>query len=287
MAAVARRVQAADRLVPRGRRMTGRVRRAPILHRRATREGLFALTGNVPVEPQQTRQERHARGGSRDPRGVAVRLAAHFGGHRPRHPQSVLRVFDLREPPRPAAAARETAAGEAAAKRGRIGAEEHQERSDAGRGAEAEDRNAAGAADRRSETPRRERADPGRVGRARAGHRRGRRWNRDGQRQRRTGRRRAAASPSRRTWSRRCCADRIIPRETLDDWPRGATVFMRLRVDARGNVSECTVDRGTGLPSIDNLLCNLAHDRLRFRPAVDRSGQAVAGWFGYAQPAPR
>ena len=80
---------------------------------------------------------------------------------------------------------------------------------------------------------------------------------------------------------------RDIPRETLDQWPRGATVFMRLRVDPRGYVSECTIDRGTGVPSIDNTLCNLAHDRLRFRPAVNRSGQAVAGWFGYAQPAPR
>jgi len=80
---------------------------------------------------------------------------------------------------------------------------------------------------------------------------------------------------------------RDIPRETLEQWPRGATVFMRLRVDARGFVSECTIDRGTGVASIDNTLCNLAHDRLRFRPAVNRSGQAVAGWFGYAQPAPR
>ena len=80
---------------------------------------------------------------------------------------------------------------------------------------------------------------------------------------------------------------RDIPRETLDQWPRGATVFMRLRVDARGYVSECTIDRGSGVASIDNTLCNLAHDRLRFRPAVNRSGQAVAGWFGYAQPAPR
>ena len=34
-------------------------------------------------------------------------------------------------------------------------------------------------------------------------------------------------------------------------------------------------------------MCNLAHDRLRFRPALNRSGQAVAGWFGYAQRAPR
>jgi protein TonB len=80
---------------------------------------------------------------------------------------------------------------------------------------------------------------------------------------------------------------RDIPRQLIDQWPRGATVFMRLRVDARGYVSECTVDRGTGYPSIDNSLCNLAHERLRFRPAISRSGQAVAGWFGYAQPAPR
>ena len=80
---------------------------------------------------------------------------------------------------------------------------------------------------------------------------------------------------------------RDFPPEITDRWPGGATVFMRLRVDARGAVSECTVDRGTGLPFIDNALCNIAHDRLRFRPAVNRSGQAVAGWFGYAQPAPR
>jgi protein TonB len=80
---------------------------------------------------------------------------------------------------------------------------------------------------------------------------------------------------------------RDIPSETLDQWPRGATVFMRLRIDARGYVSECTVDRGTGLPAIDLTVCNLAYERLRFRPAVNRYGQAVAGWFGYAQPAPR
>jgi protein TonB len=80
---------------------------------------------------------------------------------------------------------------------------------------------------------------------------------------------------------------RDIPPETLEQWPRGSTVFMRLRVDPRGYVSECTVDRGTGLPAIDLTICNLAHERLRFRPAVNRSGQPVAGWFGYAQPAPR
>jgi protein TonB len=80
---------------------------------------------------------------------------------------------------------------------------------------------------------------------------------------------------------------RELPREIVDSWPGRATVFMRLRVDARGYVAECTVDRGTGVRSIDSALCNIAHDRLRFRPAVNRSGQPVAGWFGYAQPAPR
>ena len=79
---------------------------------------------------------------------------------------------------------------------------------------------------------------------------------------------------------------RDLPADLIDRWPRGATVFMRLRVDARGYVAECTVDRGTGDRTIDSAMCNLAHERLRFRPALNRSGQAVAGWFGYAQRAP-
>jgi protein TonB len=80
---------------------------------------------------------------------------------------------------------------------------------------------------------------------------------------------------------------RDIPRELINQWPGRGTVFLRLKVDARGYVSECTVDRGTGVSAIDSAMCNLAHDRLRFRPALNRGGEAVAGWFGYAQPAPR
>ncbi len=52
-------------------------------------------------------------------------------------------------------------------------------------------------------------------------------------------------------------------------------------------VSECTVVRCERFQAIDSAVCNLAHERLRFRPALDRSGQAVAGWFGYAQAASR
>jgi len=80
---------------------------------------------------------------------------------------------------------------------------------------------------------------------------------------------------------------RDFPRDILEQWPSGATVFLRIRVDARGYVSECAVDRGTGNATIDSQVCNVAHDRLRFRPALNRGGQAVAGWFGYAQRAPR
>jgi len=80
---------------------------------------------------------------------------------------------------------------------------------------------------------------------------------------------------------------RDIPRELLDQWPPGAPVFLRIRVSPQGFVSECNVLRGTGNPQIDNMMCNIAHDRLRFRPAVNRYGQAVAGWFGYAQRPPR
>ena len=80
---------------------------------------------------------------------------------------------------------------------------------------------------------------------------------------------------------------RDIPGDLLDQWPAGVPVFLRLRVDPRGYISECNVLRGTGNPAIDNAMCNIAHDRLRFRPALNRSGQAVAGWFGYAQRPPR
>jgi protein TonB len=80
---------------------------------------------------------------------------------------------------------------------------------------------------------------------------------------------------------------RDFSRDLLDQWPRGTPVFLRLRVDAQGNVAECIVDRGTGVTAIDSEICSLVHQRLRFRPALNRSGQAVAGWFGYGQTPPR
>jgi protein TonB len=73
----------------------------------------------------------------------------------------------------------------------------------------------------------------------------------------------------------------------LDSWPAGAQVFLRLRIDPGGTVSECIIDRRTGVAAIDSEVCALVHQRLRFRPAANRLGQPVAGWFGYRQTAPR
>jgi len=80
---------------------------------------------------------------------------------------------------------------------------------------------------------------------------------------------------------------RDFGRDLLEQWPRGANVFLRLKIDNRGFVSECVVDRGTGVQAIDAVMCNLAHQRLRFRPAANRAGQPVAGWVGYRQMPPR
>jgi protein TonB len=80
---------------------------------------------------------------------------------------------------------------------------------------------------------------------------------------------------------------RNFSQDMLRQWPRGAQVFLRLRVDNRGFVSECIIDRGTGATAIDSEICNLAYQRLRFRPALNRAGQPVAGWFGYRQSPPR
>jgi periplasmic protein TonB len=80
---------------------------------------------------------------------------------------------------------------------------------------------------------------------------------------------------------------RDFPREMIRAWPRGAEVFLRIRVNPQGGVSECIVDRGTGIPAIDSTVCGLVHQRFRYRPALNRAGQAVAGWHGYRQVPPR
>ena len=79
---------------------------------------------------------------------------------------------------------------------------------------------------------------------------------------------------------------RDFPAALLDMWPRGAQVFMRFRIDASGRIIQCFVDRGTGNPAIDSELCRMTQQRFRYRPALNRYGQAVAGWAGYRQTPP-
>ena len=75
--------------------------------------------------------------------------------------------------------------------------------------------------------------------------------------------------------------------QLLDAWPRGAWVYMRFRVDAAGNIIQCITDRGTGNPVIDATICDTARRRLRYRPGIDRRGNAVADWAAYGQAPPR
>lgn len=76
---------------------------------------------------------------------------------------------------------------------------------------------------------------------------------------------------------------RDFPQELLRMWPPGAPLFVRFRVGADGGVLQCIVDRGTGLPAIDGNFCAIARARLRFRPGFNRQGQAVADWVAYGQ----
>lgn len=73
------------------------------------------------------------------------------------------------------------------------------------------------------------------------------------------------------------------PRELLQAWPRGAPVFVGLRINPGGTVSECKIFRSSGNPAIDSETCNLAHLKFRFRPALNRFGQPIASWKGYVQ----
>jgi hypothetical protein len=62
---------------------------------------------------------------------------------------------------------------------------------------------------------------------------------------------------------------------------------MRFRVNADGFIIQCINDRSTGSPTVDARICEIARQRLHFRPALDRSGRRVADWAAYGQEPPR
>lgn len=76
---------------------------------------------------------------------------------------------------------------------------------------------------------------------------------------------------------------RDYPREIMARWPRGGRIDVILRIEANGRVSSCRVGRSFGNPVADQWTCSLITQRGQFRPALDRSGRPIAGWFGYSQ----
>jgi protein TonB len=76
---------------------------------------------------------------------------------------------------------------------------------------------------------------------------------------------------------------RDYPAGLGDRWPRGAAIYVRLRVEPSGRPSRCDVMRSFGDALADQWTCALLMERSQFRPALDARGVPVAAWFGYKQ----
>jgi len=77
--------------------------------------------------------------------------------------------------------------------------------------------------------------------------------------------------------------NRDYPKEIQRAWPKGGRIFVRVRVQPDGRVSQCDVMRSFGNAAADQWTCSLVLQRAQFRPATDVNGKPVAAWFGYVQ----
>nr|WP_294849061.1 energy transducer TonB [uncultured Sphingomonas sp.] len=77
--------------------------------------------------------------------------------------------------------------------------------------------------------------------------------------------------------------NRDYPAAIQRSWPRGGRIFVRVRVQPDGRVSQCDVMRSFGDATADQWTCSLILQRGQFRPATDASGRPIAAWFGYVQ----
>lgn len=77
--------------------------------------------------------------------------------------------------------------------------------------------------------------------------------------------------------------NRDYPPAIQRSWPRGGRIFVRVRVQPDGRVSQCDIMRSFGDASADQWTCSLILQRASFRPATDASGKPIAAWFGYVQ----
>ncbi|MEO5809587.1 MAG: energy transducer TonB [Sphingomicrobium sp.] len=79
-------------------------------------------------------------------------------------------------------------------------------------------------------------------------------------------------------------SSRDYPDAIIRRWPRGAPIFVRLRVEANGSVSRCDVMRSFGDALADQWTCALLlQQKAKFRPATDSTGRPISAWFGYIQ----
>lgn len=65
------------------------------------------------------------------------------------------------------------------------------------------------------------------------------------------------------------------PRDALAE-RRGGSVVMRLRVDSRGMVEECSVVESSGHADLDSISCMAMAMRGRYEPARNADGQRIA-----------
>jgi protein TonB len=76
---------------------------------------------------------------------------------------------------------------------------------------------------------------------------------------------------------------RDYPPAVRDGWPRGGTIYLRLRIEPNGRPSRCDVMRSFGSAATDQWTCSLVMQRAVFRPALDIRGVPISAWFGYKQ----
>lgn len=63
----------------------------------------------------------------------------------------------------------------------------------------------------------------------------------------------------------------------------GKSVTVALTISPNGRATACRVYQGSGFPESDAIVCRLAMERLRFKPATNAAGEAVTATFYWRQ----
>lgn len=74
----------------------------------------------------------------------------------------------------------------------------------------------------------------------------------------------------------------IQERDYRSNWIRqglSGVAGFTLKIDARGNVTDCTITRSTGHNVLDGATCRLLTRRARFDPARNSAGEKIAGTY--------